>query len=337
MSDAPPPVPRFAEGSGLRARFPTDLAADAAAIVAVVNASLAAGGEQARENVADKLVGLTHRTHGDSLTDLVLVERAGDPVAYIDVEWRDHATGALELQISMACLPGPELGIVASRLLDWAFARGGQLAEGQPAERTRWFASWCSDGETWTREALTTAGFAPERHFTLLVRPRLDDVPPPPPLPPGVEVRTAEPAHRRAVWEADVEAFRDHWGTPDTSEAAYERFVHESAQRLDLWQVAWAGDQVAGHVLVAVDEDENAALGVSRGWLDSVAVRRPWRRRGLATALVVRALHALRDAGYDSAVLGVDVANPQDALDLYRRVGFEIVSSATAYRRAFDP
>jgi mycothiol synthase len=337
VTDAPPPLPRFPAGDGLRARFPADLAADAAAIAAVANASLAAAGELARENAADMAVGLTHRTHGDSRTDLVLVERTGDAVAYVDVEWRDHASGALELQISMSCLPEPDLAGVAARLLDWAVARGRQLATGQPPEQARWFAAWCSDGETWTRDALTTAGFAPERHFKLLVRPRLDDLAPPPPLPAGLEVKPAEPAHRRGVWEADVEAFRDHWGTPDTSEAAFERFVQESAQRLDLWQVAWAGDEVAGHVLVAVDEDENAALGVSRGWLESVAVRRPWRRRGLATALVVRALHALRDAGYESAVLGVDVANPQDALDLYRRVGFEIASSATAYRRPFDP
>ena len=101
--------------------------------------------------------------------------------------------------------------------------------------------------------------------------------------------------------------------------------------------MAWANDEVAGDVLVAVHEDENAALGVHRGWLDSVAVRRPWRRQGLATALVVRALHALRAAGYSGAVLGVDASNPQDALGLYRRVGFEVVSSATAYRRPLDP
>jgi len=337
VTDAAPTLPRFAAGDGLRARFPVDLAADAAAIAAVANASLAAAGELARENAADTVVGLTHRTHGDSRTDLVLVERAGDAVAYVDVEWRDHASGALELQISMARLPEPELAVVAARLLDWAFARGRQLASGQPPGRARWFAAWCSDGEGWTRQTLTAAGFVPERHFMLLVRPRLDDLTTPPPLPTDLEVRPAQPAHRRAIWAADVEAFRDHWGTPDTSEAAFERFVQESAQRLDLWQVAWAGDEVAGHVLVAVDESENAALGVSRAWLDSVAVRRPWRRRGLATSLVVRALHAIRDAGYESAVLGVDAANPQDALDLYRRVGFEIASSATAYRRPFDP
>jgi hypothetical protein len=42
VTDAPPALPRFAPGDGLRARFPADLAADAVAIAAVANASLAA-------------------------------------------------------------------------------------------------------------------------------------------------------------------------------------------------------------------------------------------------------------------------------------------------------
>ena len=36
--------------------------------------------------------------------------------------------------------------------------------------------------------------------------------------------------------------------------------------------------------------EQNAALGVQRGWLESVFTRRPWRRRGLATALIARSL-----------------------------------------------
>ena len=269
--------------------------------------------------------------------DLVLVERDGSRWPTSMSRGATTPSGALELQISMACRPEPELGQVAATLLDWAFARGRQLAAGQPPERARWFAAWCSDGETWTRTALTDAGFTPERHFTLLVRPRLDDLAPPPPLPAGVEVRPAEARHRRAVWEADVEAFRDHWGTPPTR--ARRPTSGSSRKRPAPRPVAGGlGGRRGGRPRAGGGRrGGERGAGVSRGRLDSVAVRRPWRRRGLATALVVRALHAIREAGYESAVLGVDVANPQEALDLYRRVGFEIASSATAYRRPFDP
>jgi len=119
----------------------------------------------------------------------------------------------------------------------------------------------------------------------------------------------------------------------DLPRFADQRFLGEALQRPDLWQVAWAGTEVAGYVLVSVDAVENADLGLRRGWLDSVAVRRPWRRQGLATALVWRALRALREAGFDSALLGVDAANPNEALGLYRRAGFEVVSAATVVER----
>ena len=53
-----------------------------------------------------------------------------------------------------------------------------------------------------------------------------------------------------------------------------------------------------------------------------MSVRRPWRRRGLARALVAESLRALRDAGMTSAVLGVDADNPTGALGVYEDNGF---------------
>ena len=81
-----------------------------------------------------------------------------------------------------------------------------------------------------------------------------------------------------------------------------------------LWVVAWDGDQVAGVVQPWIWRDENAALGVARGWLEHISVRRPWRGRGLARALTAEALRRLRDAGMTEAMLGVDAANPTGAL-----------------------
>jgi len=89
-----------------------------------------------------------------------------------------------------------------------------------------------------------------------------------------------------------------------------------------LWRVAWDGDEVAGSVMNFIYPAENDALGVRRGWLDHVSVRRPWRRRGLASALIVASLHALRDAGMTEAALGVDAENPTGALQLYEGLGF---------------
>ena len=87
---------------------------------------------------------------------------------------------------------------------------------------------------------------------------------------------------------------------------------------------------------VWVYPDENANLGLSRGWLERVSVRRPWRRRGLARSLIAEAMRALRDKGLEQAALGVDSENPTGALDLYAGLGFAEARRGTALRKAFE-
>jgi mycothiol synthase len=81
---------------------------------------------------------------------------------------------------------------------------------------------------------------------------------------------------------------------------------------------------------------DNEAFGRRRGWLDSVFVRRAWRRRGLGAALVARALVRLREAAMDAAMLGVDSDNPSGALALYERAGFEVHRRSAAYRKPME-
>ena len=106
----------------------------------------------------------------------------------------------------------------------------------------------------------------------------------------------------RPVWDADTEAFQDHWGGFDTSDEQLARWLARASFDPTMWVVAYDGDQVAGGVINAIEADENEALGVNRGWLHSVFTRRPWRKRGLARALIARSLvlfaRAWRRAGH---------------------------------------
>jgi len=83
----------------------------------------------------------------------------------------------------------------------------------------------------------------------------------------------------------------------------------------------------------AIYPAENEALGVQRGWLDHVSVRRPWRRRGLASALIAESLRAIRDAGMTDAALGVDAENPTGALRVYENLGFRRARTGVSYRK----
>jgi ribosomal protein S18 acetylase RimI-like enzyme len=77
-------------------------------------------------------------------------------------------------------------------------------------------------------------------------------------------------------------------------------------------------------------------MGVLHGWLDSVFTRRPWRRRGLARALVARSLVLLKEQGMAEGILGVDADNENGALGVYTDNGFVVTERFTAYRRPLE-
>jgi mycothiol synthase len=64
-----------------------------------------------------------------------------------------------------------------------------------------------------------------------------------------------------------------------------------------------------------------------------VAVRRPWRRRGVARALLTSSLVGAREAGFTSANLGVDSDSPTGATGLYESIGFAPEKTFTNYRK----
>jgi GNAT superfamily N-acetyltransferase len=175
-------------------------------------------------------------------------------------------------------------------------------------------------------------GFAPYRFHFEMRRPLADPIPDVP-LPAGLEIRPATPDQFRAIYDADEEAFRDHWDHAEPVEGDYERFVGDPDLDPTLWQIAWDGDEIAGLIINTIYERENELEGVLLGWLDSVATRRPWRGRGLAGALIVRSMTALRVRGMTEAGLGVDAENPSGALRLYEKFGFRRMKTWTFYRK----
>jgi len=142
------------------------------------------------------------------------------------------------------------------------------------------------------------------------------------PFPAGIELRPVRPEHHRKIWDADVEAFRDHFEPRDRDETDFVAAFNAPNVETDLWRVAWDGDEVVGSVMNQIDPEENAKAGLDIGWLEHVSVRRAWRGRGVASALIVASLHALREGGMTIASLGVDGENLTGALRLYEQLGF---------------
>ena len=226
---------------------------------------------------------------------------------------------------------------LGSRLLEWGAARARESAAetlGIEGGKPHQLGGAAPDNVPAANAFAAARGFVPYRHHADM-RVSLSEPIRDAQIPDGLEIRPVTPEHHRAIWDADEESFRDHWDHAEPVDGDYERFYGDPDIDTTLWQVAWDGDQVAGLVLNTIYKRENELEGVEMGWVDSVATRRAWRGRGVASALLSRSLHALRERGMDVAALGVDTENPTGALGLYESFGFRRTKTWTFYRKPF--
>jgi mycothiol synthase len=164
-------------------------------------------------------------------------------------------------------------------------------------------------------------GFEPVRVFEMM-RMDLGDEPVPLAAPDGVVIRVFERGlDERALHSAFAEAFADHWGHAFPSFEQWSHFDLEStAFDPGLWFLALDGDEVVGGICcrASTPRDEDAAQ------VQDLAVRRPWRRRGIGLALALTAFAELRRRGIPRVELSVDAESPTGANRLYRRAGMHV-------------
>ena len=260
----------------------------------------------------------------DPATDAIVVESDGRIVAGGTVEWRERAAKIIHTS-TIWVLPEFRGRGLGRRILAWLEAHArATLADGTggPSELPHFLGGGVDTAHAASVAFAERAGYAQIRYGFQMRRP-LDLPIPDVALPDGLEVRPALPEQYRTIWEADNEAFRDHFEPRELDEADFAHFTADPDCDPSLWQVAWDGDEVAGSVLNGIYRHENAQIGLDLGWLDHVSVRRQWRGRGVAKALIARSLVVLRDRGMAVAVLGVDAENPTGALQLYEGFGFQ--------------
>jgi mycothiol synthase len=208
-------------------------------------------------------------------------------------------------------------------LFEWAEARASQRVCMVPGNRSRVIRSGAFDTQIQQQAQLARRGFGSVRYFYRMQRDLSEPIPAVQ-LPADLALHVYTPELSDALYAAFNEAFRDHWSfDPVTAEDWQIFFVGRSSFRPDLTYVVMNGDEVAGFSLNGISPEENARHGRSEGWVEVLAVRRPWRKRGVATALLCASMHAFKAEGLTHAMLGVDAENPTGALRVYESVGFK--------------
>jgi mycothiol synthase len=269
----------------------------------------------------------------DLPNDLLIAEADGDVVAYSRVFWQDLVGGGRSYENFGFVHPAWRRRGIGSVLHRMNEERLRVIADEHPGVAEKWLASESVDADAGSVALLRGDGYGAARFFYEMVARTLERIVPRP-MPEGLELRPVTTDQYRAIWEASAEAFRDHWGASEWTETEWAQFEadpHNADPRY--WRVGWDGDQVAGAIVTTVPTDENERHGRSRVYVAMVSVRRPWRRRGLARALLASSLAGARADGFTSASLGVDTESPTGATDLYRSLGFRPVRTFTSWRK----
>jgi mycothiol synthase len=309
--------------------------ADYASVVDLMNASSAADGVDDFVTVEWAKNYLGHTTDFDPCRDVLFAEIAGEPVALVRVRTRLLDDGT-RLYYSMgSVLPQWRRHGLGRAVLHWAEERLREIARTQPDAQARTFRAFAAAQENGAIALLENEGYATVRYGFEMARPLSEPIPDLP-LPIGVEVRPVGPEQYRQVWQAMNEAFRDHWGHSEMTEADYQRWLHSPQFQPHLWQVAWASAEVAGMVLNFIDAEYNANFKRRRGWTEEICVRRPWRKQGLARALIVRSMRLLQEQGMTEVGLGVDAQNPNGALRLYGGLGYRETMRFMTYEKPMN-
>ena len=237
---------------------------------------------------------------------------------------------------------------IGREVLRWQTARAhGALTEQETADSGTALIPWriiAGHEEHLTdRNALfEAAGYAAIRWFHDMVRPLGDGAAPIPEImmPEGLHLGPWTENLDESVRLAHNDSFAGHWGSQPRDEELWKESITEHRTfRRDWSRVVIDATQpdddgrpaVAGYLAAHAYPQDWPAKGCSQGWVSLVGVRPAWRGRRLAAALLADNMRCLAADGIDAAGLNVDTGNASGALDLYRRMGYDVERTAVAW------
>lgn len=225
---------------------------------------------------------------------------------------------------------------LGAELLAWVDERAQPVLARCPENARVSIETGAPEDYAWRKATLQSAGYEPHR-IAYDMRISMAERPQPAPLPAGVALRSYQ--HQRDLPQlVDVvrDAFSDHFGYVEQS---FEKDLAEFRHWLD-------NDQYFAEelVLLAFDEATDEAIGCllgltqdhrhpGMGFIDVVGVRRDYRRRGLAQALLTRSFQQFWDRGMPTVNLDVDGQSLTNAVALYERVGMHRQRTHIGYEK----
>ena len=304
-------------------------------MVTVVAASAEADKIERVDTVEDVANGYAHLVNSDPYQDMLFAEVNNEVIGYSRGFWRQEENGPRIYGSTGFLAPAWRRKGIGASMLHWIENRMRVIAESHAVPAIGLLEGFVNDGNMSLAALLEKNNYKSIRYIVDMVRPDLENIPDLP-MPDGLEVRSVLPEHYRAIWEADKEAFRDHWGYAEPTEEDYQAWLGDKTIfQPQLWQIAWDinTNEIAGQVRTFINLAENEKYNRKRGYTEFISVRRPWRKRGLARALIVRSLRLQKEQGMTESALGADSENISGATRVYEDCGFQVTKRHTIYRK----
>ncbi len=181
-------------------------------------------------------------------------------------------------------------------------------------------------GDTLPRKMHEDIGYLPVR-YAWQMEIILDELIPEIQFPEKIELRPFNPEQdARLVFEATEEAFSEHWGhTPESFENWVTSRMSGENFNPELWFIAWDGNKIAGISLCRYRGEI--------GYVGLLGVLKPYRKQGLAFALLQHSFNEFYKRGTKTVGLGVDASNPTGAIRLYERAGMKTAHEFVIYEK----
>jgi mycothiol synthase len=168
----------------------------------------------------------------------------------------------------------------------------------------------------------------------------LMDAIPEPKIVEGVLCRNYQrPEDNEEMLTAYNNSFIDHYEFHAITQDILDYMISRPDTRPDLSWVAEIKDgentgKFAGYCICEMMEKENERTDNKEGWIALLGTVRSWRGVGLGKSLLLQGLRSLKEAGMETALLGVDSESLTGANRLYESVGFTLRDLQVLYRSA---
>jgi len=190
---------------------------DYPAMVSIIEAASKADQEDRAVTLDDIKHDYNHLTHSDPHKDMLFAEIDGEAIAYSRVEWyQEEAPNDRVYSQFVNIHPRWRHQGIEFAMIGWCEDRLRTIAEGHPQDSNRYFQTYSSEFKPAFNTLLESLGYKAARFFIEMSR-SLDKIPPAE-LPPGITVQPVGEEDVRQVWDASIEAFRDHWGFSEPEE-----------------------------------------------------------------------------------------------------------------------